>query len=86
MCIRDRNIILDKLNEVEKALPIDLYFGGETLFIKGKNSDYINNQNFKTIHKNFPKHRLVEVSNAGHWVHAENLDDFVKETLLFLKS
>ena len=82
----DLNIILDKLNEVEKALPIDLYFGGETLFIKGENSDYINNQNFKTIHKNFPKHRLVEVSNAGHWVHAENLDDFVKETLLFLKS
>ena len=82
----DLNIILDKLNEVEKALPVNLYFGGETLFIKGENSDYINNQNFKSIHKNFPKSQLVEVSKAGHWVHAENLDDFVKETLLFLKS
>ena len=82
----DLNIILYTLNEVEKALPIDLYFGGETLFIKGENSDYINNQNFKSIQKIFPKSRLVEVSNAGHWVHAENLDNFVEETLLFLKS
>ena len=80
------NIILDGLDEVEKALPNDLYFGGETLFIKGENSDYINNQNFKTIYNHFPKCKLVEVSNAGHWVHAENLDNFVKETLLFLKS
>ena len=82
----DLNIILDRLDEVEKALPNDLYFGGETLFIKGENSDYINNQNFKTIYNHFPKCKLVEVSNAGHWVHAENLDNFVKETLLFLKS
>ena len=82
----DLNIFLDKLGEVEKALSTDLYFGGETLFIKGENSDYINNQNFNSVHNNFPKSQLVEVSNAGHWVHAENLDNFVEETLLFLKS
>lgn len=82
----DLDIISDNLSEVEKALPRDLYFPGETLFIKGQNSDYIDNQKFKIIHNNFPKSRLVEVSNAGHWVHAENLNDFAEETLYFLKS
>ena len=40
----------------------------------------------ENLHNNFPKSRLVEVSNAGHWVHAENLNDFAEETLYFLKS
>jgi esterase len=82
----DLDIISDNLSEVEKALPSDLYFPGETLFIKGQKSDYIDNQKFKITYNNFPKSRLVEVSNAGHWVHAENLNDFAKETLYFLKS
>ena len=82
----DLDIISDNLSEVEKALPSDIYFSGETLFIKGEKSDYINNQKFKIVHNNFPKSRLVEVSNAGHWVHAENLNDFAEETLNFLKS
>ena len=82
----DLDIISDNLSEVEKALPRDLYFPGETLFIKGQKSDYIDNQKFKITHNNFPKSRLVEVSKAGHWVHAENLNDFAKETLYFLKS
>ena len=54
----DLDIISDNLSEVEKALPSDIYFFGETLFIKGEKSDYINNQKFKIVHNNFPKSRL----------------------------
>ena len=54
----DLDIISDNLSEVEKALPRDLYFPGETLFIKGQKSDYIDNQKFKITHNNFPKFPL----------------------------
>ena len=35
--------------------------------------------------KNFPKSNLFEVSNAGHWVHAENPNEFLEETIKFFK-
>ena len=81
----DLDIILSNLNEIEKALPSNLIYNGETLFIKGEKSDYINDSNRQIIINQFPNSKTIEVSNAGHWVHAENLNDFVKETLLFLK-
>ena len=79
------DIILNNLNEIEKALPSNMFYDGETLFIKGQNSEYINNTNYQIVNNQFPNSKIVEVSNAGHWVHAENLDDFVKQTLIFLK-
>ena len=81
----DLDIILSNLNEIEKALPSNLIYNGETLFIKGEKSDYINDSNRQIIINQFPNSKTIEVPNAGHWVHAENLNDFVKETLLFLK-
>lgn len=48
--------------------PIDV----ETLVVKGEKSNYITAEdeaNFKTL---FPKAIIASVSNAGHWVHAEN--------------
>ena len=79
------DIMLNNLNEIEKALPSNLFYEGETLFIKGQNSEYINNSNQQIVNSQFPNSKIVEVSNAGHWVHVENPGDFVKQTLIFLK-
>tara|TARA_B100001094_G_scaffold35989_1_gene30074 strand:+ start:39179 stop:39949 length:771 start_codon:yes stop_codon:yes gene_type:complete len=79
------DIMLNNLNEIEKALPSNLFYEGETLFIKGQNSEYINNSNNQIVNNQFPNSKIVEVSNAGHWVHVENPGDFVKQTLIFLK-
>ena len=81
----DLDIISNNLKEIEKALPSNLFFHGETLFIKGEKSEYINDSNYQIVNIQFPNSKIVEVSNAGHWVHTENLNDFVKQTLLFLK-
>lgn len=43
---------------------------GPTLFIKGKNSPYINRKNIPTCEAYFPNMQLVTL-DAGHWVHAE---------------
>jgi len=82
----DLDIILSTLSEVEKSLPSDLLYIGKTLFIKGEKSDYIDNSNSKVLINFFPNYKKVEVLNAGHWVHAENLNDFIKEIEIFLKS
>jgi pimeloyl-ACP methyl ester carboxylesterase len=60
-------------------------FEGETLFIKGEKSDYINASNFSEIMDLFPHNHLVEIAGAGHWVHAEKPQEFVEAVEAFLK-
>ena len=56
----------------------------EVLFIKGENSDYIDSENLKITSKLFPKYKLTEIKNAGHWIHHENPDDFFSICLNYL--
>lgn len=53
---------------ITSSKPIDV----ETLVIKGEKSGYVTAEdeaNFKTL---FPKTTIAGISNARHWVHAEN--------------
>jgi len=53
-------------------------FNGETLFIKGANSDYINQQHRDIIIKLFPNSKAKIITGAGHWLHAEKSVAFNK--------
>ena len=75
-----------KFHEVENSINLVLPFNKKTLFIKGENSNYINELEMEKTKKFFPNFKLVTVPNSGHWVHAENPDFFLQETLTFLKS
>lgn len=44
------------------------------LFLKGANSDYINQQDVTTINRFFSNGRIETVPNAGHWLHVDNPD------------
>ncbi|WP_440875413.1 alpha/beta fold hydrolase [Thalassotalea sp. PLHSN55] len=46
-------------------------FLGETLFIKGGNSDYILAEHKPAIAKIFPNSKAKIIQGAGHWLHAE---------------
>lgn len=59
-------------------------FEGATLFIKGANSKYIQAQNFEKMKFHFPNYELKTIENAGHWLHAEQPDDFLNTVLDFL--
>jgi esterase len=74
-----------KIEEIGKALPIDNTFQKPTLFLRGSNSNYILDSDFETIRYHFPDAKIVTISNAGHWLHAENPKDFYTETINFLK-
>jgi len=59
-------------------------FNGETLFIKGGNSDYILAEHQSTINTLFPNAKAKIIQGAGHWLHAEKTIAFNKIVLNFL--
>lgn len=71
-------------SEVGKPLPINSKFDKETLFLKGEKSDYIIPSEHLILDNHFSKNKIVEIKNAGHWLHAENPKDFYKEVCTFL--
>ena len=45
-----------------------------SLFIKGGQSDYIDHAQESLIDQYFTDYQIAEISNAGHWVHADQPD------------
>ncbi|TCN38236.1 pimeloyl-ACP methyl ester carboxylesterase [Kribbella orskensis] len=59
-------------------------YDGPTLFIYGGKSDYVQHNHRATIERYFPQVQFAEIPEAGHWVHAERLDDFLATLTPFL--
>ncbi len=53
-------------------------YEGETLFIRGENSPYIQDEDFPLIHDLFPNAQIETVQGAGHWVHAEAPEELLE--------
>jgi len=60
---------MDQLTDF--AVDANAKFSGEALFIYGALSDYVTASSHPAIARHFPAHTLLEVGEAGHWVHAE---------------
>ena len=71
--------------EVGEGLPSFTLFEKDTLFLKGEKSDYITENEIPIIGAHFPNSKIVEIKNAGHWLHAENPKQFYSEVCAFLK-
>jgi pimeloyl-ACP methyl ester carboxylesterase len=78
-------ILKEHVSEVGEALPSHLVFNKDTLFLRGEYSEYIALSDEDSIKRHFPKAKLVTIKNAGHWLHAENPDDFYDSVIGFLK-
>ncbi len=68
--------ISENIENVGTALNNGLRFKGPTLFIRGEKSDYVLPQDYGLIHTHFPNAEIRTVEKAGHWVHAENPQEF----------
>lgn len=60
-------------------------FNKPTLFIRGKRSSYILEEDKALIQELFPQSTLVDM-DTGHWVQAEKPQEFVDVVLRFLKA
>ncbi len=59
-------------------------YDGPTLFVRGEKSDYIQDEDLEDIRRLFPNARITIVAGAGHWVHAEQPDEFARVVVDFL--
>ena len=74
----------ENVSEVGEALPMHAQFNDDTLFLRGDKSEYIGAQDETIIKSHFSNSKIVTISNAGHWLHAENPTDFFNEVMAFL--
>jgi pimeloyl-ACP methyl ester carboxylesterase len=70
--------------EIGAALPPFTVFKNKTLFLKGDQSDYITEIDAPIIATHFLNSKIVQIENAGHWLHAENPKQFFNEVCKFL--
>jgi len=75
----------DNVEEIGEALPTNSIFEGDTLFLRGDKSDYINHNDEAIIKAHFPNALVITINNAGHWLHAENPKDFFEEVMKFVR-
>jgi esterase len=58
--------------------------GFPVLFVRGGDSDYIRDEDFREIKEFFPSAEFVTIPDAGHWLHAEKPEVLVKTLREFL--
>lgn len=78
------DILKDKAEEIGAALPSGLQFEKPALFIKGGRSQYITVEDEPLIALHFPNSQIKEIPGAGHWVHAEKMNEFYEEIVNFI--
>ena len=50
-------------------------------FFKGEKSSYIDSSDHPLIYSLFPNAEVIEIKNAGHWLHRDNMFDVVRHLL-----
>ena len=74
----------NNIDNIGEALSSGQQYDGPTLFIRGENSDYITSEDTNLIKEHFPKAKIETISDAGHWVHAENMKAFHQAVFRFV--
>lgn len=62
--------------QLRSGIDVEAPFQGDTLFIKGGDSPYIQDKHRDTIFQLFPKAQMAVIEGAGHWLHAEKTVEF----------
>ncbi len=76
-------VLKEKYDEVVKTFNLKNTFNKPVLFLKGGNSNYIDEADLATIQQNFPQVKIETIVGAGHWLHAEQPQEFYEKTMLF---
>lgn len=84
-------VLYDNLDEIisgvsarwfDDRIPITNY---PVLFVKGALSNYILPEDFPSIRRIYPEAEIVEIPDAGHWLHAEQPQLFMEAVWNFLR-
>lgn len=75
--------ISQNIANVGEALDNEAICSIPSLFIKGGNSNYINEDDEDLIFKHFTDAEIQTVDEVGHWLHAEKPQEFFEMTVRF---
>jgi pimeloyl-ACP methyl ester carboxylesterase len=78
-------VLIEKIDEIGKALPEGATYNGETLFVRAGTSGYIDELDEISIVNHFPNVKISTIENAGHWLHADSPVKFMEIVLNFLQ-
>ncbi|MEK6151894.1 alpha/beta fold hydrolase [Flavobacteriaceae bacterium 3-367] len=79
-------VLSQKMEEIGENIPPTAQYSGPTLFLRGDRSEYISPDDYPGIKRHFPQAKIEVIDNAGHWLHAENPQQFFTKSMAFLNS
>ena len=74
-------VLLDKISNIQDDSFVHGTCNVPTHFIRGENSDYLNSSDEIIIKKHFTDFSITTIHAAGHWLHAENPEQFYQEVI-----
>ncbi|WP_430402287.1 alpha/beta fold hydrolase [Fluviicola sp.] len=78
-------VITKEIENISEEIVLRIPFIKPALFIKGETSPYIQPEDKIGILKMFPNSQFKTILGAGHLVHADKPDDFLKVLIEFVK-
>lgn len=78
------DVLKENVSEVGEALPMHSKFEKPTLFLRGDKSEYVMPNDETLIKQHFPLATIETITNAGHWLHAENPSEFYEAVINFI--
>lgn len=76
-------VLSEKMEEIGDNINSSESFNGPTLFLKGDRSEYVTKEDTELIHNHFPQATIESIDKAGHWLHAENPEQFFEKSIAF---
>ena len=76
--------LTESVEEVGEALPWNYMIDNPTLFLRGDRSEYITYEDEGLIETQFTDVEIITISDAGHWLHADNPDEFFEAIKAFI--
>lgn len=78
-------VLEEQIESIGGGFKENCVFTNPTLFIDGEKSDYIVDGDDELIDSIFVDNEIIEIPDAGHWVHAEQPDVFWEKVMQFLQ-
>jgi len=77
-------VLEDKIENIGEEISSESKITTPALFIKGEKSNYIGKSDDNHIKKIFDKVQIITCKDASHWVHADNPECLISNSLKFL--
>lgn len=78
--------LMENYPSMGEAVSAETPFVKPALFIRGGKSEFIRAEDEPVIRRLFPQAELQTIEAAGHWVHADQPEEFARRTIEFLQA